>query len=195
MASPRVLVVDNGSLSVKALCHRLESLGTVADVVPCTEVPRKLDGGHQAIVLSGTKVRAYDLEHYKPLIELYRDADVPVLGICGGMHIMGTAAGARLVPGEQRVGNHRVHLDDRQDVFAAADRTVSLFQRHTLYLRQAPPGFRVIGWSEDCPVEFIRSEDGRLIGSQAHLEFRRDGLAILRGFVRLIDTRPRNLTW
>ncbi|WP_404827671.1 hypothetical protein [Streptomyces aureocirculatus] len=59
-----------------------------------------------------------------------------------------------------------------------------LFQRHTLYVRRAPQGFRGIGRSAQAPVEFLRSGDGRLIGSQAHLEYRADGREILRGFTQ-----------
>ena len=136
-------------------------------------------------MLSGTKVRAYDSDFYRRLIYLVMESNLPVWGICGGMQIIGAAAGARLAPGQQRVGCYDVQLDKQEPVFSMAQPTVSLFQRHTLYLREAPPGFRTIGWSKDCPVEFIRSDDGRIFGSQAHLEFRNDGLSILRGFVQL----------
>ncbi|MGW6919255.1 type 1 glutamine amidotransferase [Kitasatospora sp. NPDC054939] len=186
MTSPRVLVVNNGTLSLNQLCRRFEALGAVADPVHVTELPARLDGRYQALALSGTKVRAFDGGFYRRLIGLVTESSVPVFGICGGMQIIGTAAGAELKEGGQRVGAHEVQLKTDDPLFAHARPTVSLFQRHTLYLQDAPPGFRTIGWSQDAPVEFIRSEDGRVYGSQAHLEFRRDGLDILRGFVDLI---------
>lgn len=185
MLRPHVLVVDNGTLSLPQLLCRLEDLGSTAAVVDTAAVPSRLGGRYQAIVLSGTKVRAHDRAHYAPVVDLITNADVPVLGICGGMQVMAAAAGGHLRPGPQRVGRSEVHIDTEEPLFAHVRSPVTLFQRHTLYLREAPPGFRVIGRSEQAPVEFLRSDDGRLLGSQAHLEYRAHGREILRGFTRL----------
>ncbi|EPH39591.1 putative GMP synthase [Streptomyces aurantiacus JA 4570] len=159
-------------------------MGSRTDTVDTASVPSRLQGRYQAIVLSGTKVRAHDREHYGSLIDLVMTADVPVLGICGGMQILAVAGGGSLSQGPQRVGRSEVQVDTEEPLFAHVRPTVTLFQRHTLYLRRAPRGFRVIGRSEHAPVEFIRSDDGRLVGSQAHLEYRTDGREILRGFTR-----------
>jgi GMP synthase-like glutamine amidotransferase len=182
VASSRVLVVNNGTLSLKQLRKRFEDLGSETDTVDAASVPRKLDGRHQAIVLSGTKVRAFDSDFYRPLIDLVMQADVPVLGICGGMQIIAVAAGAELAEGPQRVGGHEAQVDKEEALFSYVKPTVTVFHRHTLYLQAAPKGFRSIGRSEHAPVEFLRSDDGRIFGSQAHLEFRNDGMEILRGF-------------
>ncbi len=181
----RVLVVNNGTLSLPQLRRRFEELGSDTDAVDSTSVPADLGGRYQAIVLSGTKVRAYDREHYRPLVDLVMNAGVPVFGICGGMQIIAVAAGARLADGPQRVGGHQVQVDKEDPLFTHVKPSVTVFHRHTLYLQEAPEGFRSIGRSEHAPVEFMRSDDGRIYGAQAHLEFRSDGLEILRGFARL----------
>ena len=185
MARSRVLVVNNKTLSLKQLRARFETLGSDTEAVDTASVPARLDGRYQAIVLSGTKVRAYDTEYYQPLIDLVMGADVPVFGICGGMQILAVANGGELAEGPQRVGGHEAQVDKEEAVFTYVKPTVTVFHRHTLYLKQAPAGFRSIGRSEHAPVEFLRSEDGRIFGSQAHLEFRPDGLEILRGFAQL----------
>lgn len=185
MARPRVLVVDNGTLSLRQLRTRLEQLGSDTETVDAASVPSRLDGNYAAMVLSGTKVRAYDVDFYQPLVDLVTGSGVPVLGVCGGMQIIAVAAGGRLEPGPQRVGGYEVRVDAREPLFAHVGPTATVFHRHTLYLRAAPPGFRSIGSSQHAPVEFLSSDDGRVLGSQAHLEFRRDGLEILRGFTQL----------
>lgn len=182
MARPRVLVVNNGTLSLPQLQARFEALGAEAHAAPVAEVPSAVNGRYEAIVLSGTKVRAYDTEFYRPLTDLVMGADVPVLGICGGMQLIAAAAGGRLAEGPQRVGGHKAHVDKDEPLFAHVESTVTVFHRHTLYLQEAPQGFRTIGRSDQAPVEFLSSDDGRILGSQAHLEFRPDGLEILRGF-------------
>ncbi|MFE6053651.1 type 1 glutamine amidotransferase [Kitasatospora sp. NPDC056446] len=185
MANSRVLVVNNGTLSLPQLRGRFEELGSETDVVRADAVPSGLGGRYQAVVLSGTKVRAYDREFYRPLVDLVMTADVPVFGICGGMQIIAVANGGELAEGPQRVGGFEVQVDTEEPLFTHVKPTVTVFHRHTLYLQKAPAGFRSIGRSEHAPVEFLRSEDGRILGSQAHLEFRKDGLEILRGFAQL----------
>lgn len=185
MTRPRVLVVNNGTLSLKQLRSRFEALGSDTEASDALSVPARVDGRYQAIVLSGTKVRAYDTEYYKPLIDLVTTSDVPVFGICGGMQILSVAAGGRLEEGPQRVGGYEAQVDTQEPLFAYVKPTVTVFHRHTLYLQEAPAGYRTIGRSEHAPVEFLRSDDGRVFGSQAHLEFRTDGLEILRGFAQL----------
>ncbi|MFD6423364.1 type 1 glutamine amidotransferase [Streptomyces sp. NPDC060198] len=185
MTKSRVLVVNNGTLSLKQLRKRFEDLGSDTETVDAASVPARLGGRYQAIALSGTKVRAYDSDYYRPLIDLVMNSGVPVLGICGGMQILAVAAGGSLVEGPQRVGGYEARVDGEEPLFSFVKPTVTVFHRHTLYLREAPPGFRSIGRSELAPVEFLRSEDGRILGSQAHLEFRPDGLEIMRGFARL----------
>ncbi|WP_030200862.1 type 1 glutamine amidotransferase [Streptomyces sp. NRRL S-87] len=185
MAKPRVLVVNNGTLSLKQLRTRFEELGSDTDAVDAASVPASLGGRYQAIVLSGTKVRAYDTDYYRPLIDLVMGSDVPVYGICGGMQIIAVANGGRLAEGPQRVGGYDAEVDKTEPLFTYVKPTVTLFHRHTLYLQEAPAGFRSIGRSEHAPVEFLSSDDGRILGSQAHVEFRRDGLEVLRGFAQL----------
>ncbi|MFJ9343340.1 type 1 glutamine amidotransferase [Streptomyces sp. NPDC101733] len=185
MAQSRVLVVNNGTLSLKQLQGRFEELGSQTDAVDAASVPASLGGRYQAIVLSGTKVRAYDTDYYRPLIDLVMGSDVPVFGICGGMQILAVAAGGRLEPGPQRVGGYEAEVDTQEALFTFVKPTVKVFHRHTLYLQEAPKGFRTIGRSEHAPVEFLSSDDGRILGAQAHLEFRADGMEILRGFARL----------
>jgi GMP synthase-like glutamine amidotransferase len=185
VAKSRVLVVNNKTLSLPQLRKRFEDLGSETDTVDAASVPASLEGRYQAIVLSGTKVRAYDQEYYKPLVDLVHSSDVPVFGICGGMQILAVAAGGELVDGPSRVGGYEVEVDTDEPLFGHVKSTVTVFHRHTLYLKQAPEGYRSIGRSAHAPVEFLRSEDGRIFGSQAHLEFRGDGLEILRGFAEI----------
>ncbi|MET7362151.1 gamma-glutamyl-gamma-aminobutyrate hydrolase family protein [Streptomyces sp. NPDC005562] len=186
MPRPHVLVVDNGTLSLPQLSAVLDDLGTATTVVDTASVPPRLADHHQAVVLSGTKVRAHDLGHYARLLDLLANTDVPVLGICGGMQLLAVAAGGRLCSGPQRVGRSDVQVDTDEPLFTHIRSPVTLFQRHTLYLREAPQGFRVIGRSAQAPVEFLRSADGRFMGSQSHLEFRPHGREILRGFTDLL---------
>jgi len=185
----RVLVIDNGTLSLGQLRGRLEGFGASTEAVRVAAVPATAPSSIDAIVLSGTKVRAYDQDFYGPLVELVGTADVPVLGICGGMQLICIGYGAELAPGEQRVGSHWAYVDTSEPIFGHVGGRVRLFHRHTLYVQQAPAGFQAIAWSPSAPVELLRSDDSRIFGSQAHLEFGPDGRDILRGFADIVAAR------
>lgn len=189
MAEPELLVVDNGTLSLPALCKTLDGLGARTTSIPVGDVTgRPLHSRYRGLVLSGTKVRAYDSTFYGRLIDTVFDSAIPVWGICGGMQLIALSCGSTLVPGPQRVGNHTAFIDAGEKIFRHCSSEVTLFQRHTLYLDAAPDGFDVIGRSAAAPVEFIRSADHRIYGSQAHLEFRSDGRKVLQGFVDVVRT-------
>ncbi|MCM1011815.1 gamma-glutamyl-gamma-aminobutyrate hydrolase family protein [Brevibacterium sp. XM4083] len=184
-----VLVVNNGTLSLRQLVTRFNELGANTRTVDVGNVAPDLSG-FDALVLSGTKVRAYDTEHYRHLLHVVDNTDKPVLGVCGGMQLMLTARGAQLEPGEQRVGGHWATVNKDERIFDYVDTAVRVFHRHTLYVKTVPPGFTSIGRSELAPVEFVRSDDHRIFGSQAHLEFGPDGKQILRGFADRITEGP-----
>ncbi|MBC7305903.1 MAG: hypothetical protein H5T80_03050, partial [Dietzia sp.] len=103
----------------------------------------------------------------------------------GRVELRAGKSGGDLAAGPQRVGGYQAQVDTDEPLFTHVKPTVTVFHRHTLYLQRAPEGFRSIGRSEHAPVEFLRSDDGRVYGAQAHLEFRSDGLEILRGFAQL----------
>lgn len=179
---PSVLLVDNGTLSLPQLRRRFDELGSTTDAVAPREVPATVDGMYQAIVLSGTKVRAFDQDHYRRVVDLVMTTSVPVYAICGGMQVLALAAGATLREGPSRVGSFPARVDTDEPLFAYTGPQVRVFQRHMLYLDAAPHGFVTIGASDDAPVEFIRSGDGRIHGSQSHVEFKEDGRLILKAF-------------
>ena len=99
MTSSRVLVINNGTLSLNQLRQRFHDLGSRTDTVEAAAVPARLDGRYQAVVLSGTKVRAYDSDYYRRLIDLVMDSTVPVFAICGAYLAGETVETGHHVPG------------------------------------------------------------------------------------------------
>ncbi|WP_158887938.1 type 1 glutamine amidotransferase [Amycolatopsis anabasis] len=179
--SPRALVVDNGSLSTRRIAELVHESGWWPEVVPHREIPRN---GREfaAIVLTGTDVPAWE-PGYEAELELIRAATVPVLGICGGLHLIGRAYGVGLGRGPAVVGGSPVTLLPGVELFSGLPGEVRLFQRHVYGLVAVPPGFALTATSGTCRVEGIRHRRRALYGMQAHLEFRRDGKRIFRNFL------------
>lgn len=186
-AGVRLLVIDNGSRSIGALGRRLQELGAEIEVVSYTSLPVGV-ARYDGLMLSGTTVPAGS-KVYEPEIEILKTIEVPVLGICGGLHLLARAAGVDIELDEATVGATSVAIDTRDPLFAGLPSTITLFQRHCYRLPRVPPGFIGIASSPRCPVEAMRHVRRPLWGLQAHPEFRRDGLEIMRNFVRIVRNR------
>lgn len=185
---PHIMIVDNGSLSTDVLSQRLENLGAETTIVSLGELyPEIVDeGGYDGIVLTGTDVPSTTPYVYDAELELIRRAEIPLLGICGGMHLIGKAHGVGIGDCKHAVGKTPVHMDGEEVLFEDLESPALLFERHRYQLMEVPEGFRRIAWGDDCHTEGIRHAERPTYGLQAHVEFRPEGKVILRNFLALL---------
>jgi GMP synthase-like glutamine amidotransferase len=185
---PHIMIVDNGSLSTDVLSQRLENLGAETTIVSLGELyPEIVDeGGYDGVVLTGTDVPSTTPYVYDAELELIRAAKVPLLGICGGMHLIGKAHGVGIGDCKHAVGKTPVHMDGEEVLFEDLESPALLFERHRYQLMDVPEGFRRIAWGDDCHTEGIRHAELPTYGLQAHVEFRPEGKVILRNFLSLL---------
>ena len=181
----RALVVDNGSLTTMLIARRLQGLGWGATVVHHDAV-KFGDVSHacDAIFLSGTDVTVTN-GRFDAQLELVRKCEVPLMGICGGLHIIGRAYGVGIVKQEPVLGRTEVLLDRGERLFSELPASTQIFQRHSYRLQRVPDGFRRIATSHTCPVEAIAHRRRAVFGVQGHIELRADGMRILERFLSL----------
>jgi GMP synthase-like glutamine amidotransferase len=185
---PRIMIVDNGSLSTDVLADRLEGLGAETTIVSLGELSPDManEEGYDGVVLTGTDVPSTTPYVYEAELELIRRTEVPLLGICGGMHLIGKAHGIGIGDCKHAVGKTPVHVASDDPLFASLESPALLFERHRYQLLDVPEGFRRIAWGDDCHTEGIRHAERPTYGLQAHVEFRPEGKVILRNFVSLL---------
>jgi GMP synthase-like glutamine amidotransferase len=184
----RILIVDNGSLSTDVLSERLQGLGAETTIVSLGELYPDMpeDGDYDGVVLTGTDVPSTTPYVYDAELELIRRTEIPLLGICGGMHLIGKAHGVGIGDCKHAVGKTPVHVDDEEILFENLESPALLFQRHRYQLLDLPEGFRRIAWGDHCHTEGIRHAERPTYGLQAHVEFRPEGKVILRNFLSLL---------
>jgi GMP synthase (glutamine-hydrolysing) len=182
------MIVDNGSLSTDVLADRLEGLGAETTIVSLGELSPDManEEGYDGVVLTGTDVPSTTPYVYEAELELIRRTEVPLLGICGGMHLIGKAHGIGIGDCKHAVGKTPVHVDGDDALFQSLESPALLFERHRYQLLDVPEGFRRIAWGDDCHTEGIRHAERPTYGLQAHVEFRPEGKVILRNFVSLL---------
>ncbi len=116
-------------------------------------------------------------------MELYRAArrlDIPVLGICLGMQLIGIAHGAALIQDLKTCVSHdgtsadqlshpvTIHPDSILHRFLGDRPDVSSW--HHQALESVPDGFRVTARADDGIIEAMESADQRVLGLQWHPE-------------------------
>ena len=147
--------------------------------------------GYDGIVLSGTDYPAltHNLPLYANEIRLIQTTLLPVLGICGGLHIICQAYGGRLNRLEEPLyGRIQVHYKAGERLFDGLPAPCSMFARHRYFIDQSPPGFRTIARSWPHGVIYaLRHFTKPQIGLQFHPERRNDGYCLLDNYFRILQ--------
>jgi len=141
------------------------------------------------IVLSGGNdigqyTKRDEIEHW--LIEYATEYDLPVIGICRGVQVIGDHFGVGLKPVKNHVSTtHNVSLSD------GTQRVVNSF--HRFALTACPEGFDVFCRSPDGSIEGIRAKHKNIMGIMWHPEretpFCNSDLLLMEEFLRQGDKR------
>ena len=129
-----------------------------------------------------------------------RKLDMPVLGICLGMQLIGIAEGIALnqdIPqtpvfhdgSASEPVNHSVEISPGTLLYdlLGADAVVSSF--HHQAIEEVPPGYLLSAKSCDGCIEAIQSEDGLVIGVQWHPERDSTGKPILEAMIKMTGVK------
>jgi len=193
----KVAVVDYGSQYTQLIARRIREARVYSEIFPPTAPLERLLQ-HQAIVLSGGPASVYDPGAPMPPPALF-EAGVPVLGICYGMQAMAALLGGSVVPAEQReYGRAELTLGEADALLEgvtpeASGRTITVWMSHGDTVLAAPPGFRRLGTTANCPVAAMAAPGRGLYAVQFHPEVAHtpQGPRILENFLfRIARLRP-----
>ena len=193
----RVLILDFGAQYTQLIARRVRELGVYCEIYACD-----VDGAEikrfapKAIILSGGPESVYDVKGPAAPAEVF-SAGVPVLGICYGMQTMAAQLGGQVeLSSHREFGAAQVRptndsrlldgLEDNRD--AQGRRVLDVWMSHGDRVVAVPPGFKVIGASDNAPLAAMADESRRYYGVQFHPEVTHSlqGGEILRRFVREI---------
>ncbi len=183
----RILILDFGSQYTQLIARRVREMGVYCEIRPCTDEPPAPDPGLLGVVLSGGPSSVYDADA-PPFHSSWLDLDIPILGICYGMQLMASAAGATVEradrreygPAELRGTGAAVH-----PMATALEGTRTVWMSHGDHVSVAPDGWSTLAESDNCPVAAMVSADGRRAALQFHPEVTHSegGTEVLRAFV------------
>ncbi len=165
-----VVVLDFGSQYTQLIARRLRELQAFSVIVPGTAPWEEIRGYQpRAVVLSGSPASAIDPDSPCPDRRLF-DADVPMLGICYGMHLLARAYGGVVAPGRGHEYGRAQLIRQSGPLFRNLPRPLQVWMSHGDVVASIPPGWAVLASTADCPIAALSSPDGRKVGLQFHPE-------------------------
>ncbi len=185
----QIYVIDNGGQWTHREYRVIRDLGAHVSIVPNT-VPVADIADADGLVLSGGSP-SVGLEPEKMgLSSQYLDSmDKPVLGICVGHHFIAHHFGGLTGRGSSsEFGKANLTVFHGEGVLAGLPGRFRVWESHRDEVKKAPPGFKVLAGTEDCPVEAMMSETRPIFSLQFHPEVdeTEHGVEIFRNFLRKV---------
>jgi GMP synthase (glutamine-hydrolysing) len=168
----KVLVVDNGSLYIDNLIELLKP-ANIDKICYFDLVDMKNFGKYDLVVLSGGSVTPVigSGETYDREIELIKNLNVPIVGICLGFELIAFAYGSEIEMLESRIkGLVNIHiLDKSAPVFKDVPEYVRAYGNHLYSVTALSPELISLAESEHG-IEIIKHREKPIYGFQFHPE-------------------------
>ena len=180
----QIVVLNAGGQYCHLIARRIRELGvhaTVADI----DTPAARLADARGLIISGGPASV--VEASSPAVDpgIYR-LGIPILGICYGHQLLARDLQGRVEPGvTKEYGHSSLHAGDCLLFQGIPTRELRVWMSHGDTVVDIPPGFSIVGETDDCKVAAMEDRGRRLFGLQFHPEVVHTdhGLEILRSFV------------
>jgi len=161
-----IYVVNNFGQFNHLISRALRDLDIEAKLIANTTPPEDIETGCCGIILGGGP----DISRAGRCSE-YLDLNLPILGICLGLHIIATAFGGGVKPGQMGgYGAVEVTVLDTDQILIGYPSTMQVWASHADEVVVTPPDFIRLASSEICGNEAIRHKEKPIFGLQWHPE-------------------------
>ena len=193
----KILILDFGSQVTQLIARRVRDAGVFSEVFP-SDVSDEFvrNYGASGIILSGSHNSTLEGDSPRAPQAAF-EAGVPVLGICYGMQTMAAQLGGKVENGkvrefgyaEVRARGHTALLNGINDfVTDEGHGMLKVWMSHGDKVLDMPPGFKLMGSTDSCPIAAMADEERRFYALQFHPEVTHtsQGEAIIGRFVHEI---------
>lgn len=180
----QIVVLNAGGQYCHLIARRIRELGVHAVVGDIGKPAAELAGARGIIISGGP---ASVVQPTSPSVDrrIY-ELGVPILGICYGHQLMARDLQGRVEPGvTKEYGHSSLHAGDSLLFYGIPSRELRVWMSHGDTVVDIPPGFSIVGETDDCKVAAMEDRRRRLFGLQFHPEVVHTdhGSEILRNFV------------
>ena len=164
-----VWIVDFGSQYTQLITRKFRELGFTSEIMTVEDAFDRLKKEKpRALVLSGGPQSVFeDQTDYSPF---FNQSDLPILGICYGMQIIGQYFGGKVEKGVQgEYGLAKLMVASNFNIPGLPSES-DVWMSHSDHVSVLPHGFKLIFQSENGLVAGIKNDSKHILGLQFHPE-------------------------
>lgn len=164
-----IWIVDFGSQYTQLITRKFRELGYTSEIITVEDgIERLKTTKPKAIVLSGGPQSVFeDQTDYSPF---FADKNLPVLGVCYGMQILGQFFGGVVEKGVQgEYGLAKLHVASGFSI-QGLPKESDVWMSHSDHVSKLPKDFKLIFESENGLVAGIKHDSNPILGLQFHPE-------------------------
>ncbi|MFC1796380.1 glutamine-hydrolyzing GMP synthase [Pseudomonadota bacterium] len=193
----RILILDFGSQYTQLIARRIREIGVYCEIWPWDAHPGDIRlFSPRGIVLSGGP-KSVHADDGPQAPDIVYELDVPILGICYGLHTMAAQLGGVVEPSSfKEFGYARVTVEQPSRLLEAIEDHINeagqpqldVWMSHGDKVVELPPGFEVVASTDSAPIAAIADDGRAYYGIQFHPEVTHtaQGSRILERFVHEI---------
>ena len=181
----KILVLDFGSQYSHLICRRIREFSVYAELVPYDINYEELKKHNpKGIIFSGGPSSVYNSDAPMPENKIF-EMNLPLLGICYGHQLIVNKYGGKVKRANKEYGSSTLTIDDTEDLLSDIGTSVRAWMSHGDEAEEIPPGFQIIGHTENAKAAAIASKKKSIYGIQFHPEVvhTQQGAKILKNFV------------
>lgn len=187
----RVIVVDFGSQYNQLIVRKVRELNVSSELVTCEYLNNKIADGtvdeFDAIIFSGGPNIVTDEGALKVDTRLF-DLNIPILGVCYGMQLLGEHFGSDLVEGQvKEYGAQTINITDDSSLFKGLNTSEDVWMSHGYEVANVSDKLTVTATTKDDVIASIAVKGKPFFGVQFHLEVTDtiNGMTMLSNFLDL----------
>lgn len=164
-----IWIIDFGSQYTQLITRKMRELGFASEIITVeTALSRLNTEKPRALVLSGGPQSVFeDSTNYAPL---FADANLPILGVCYGMQILGQFFEGKVEKGVLgEYGPAQVHGVDGFQIKGCPEK-INVWMSHSDHVVKPPKGFKSIFISENGLLAGMQHTSRPVVGLQFHPE-------------------------
>jgi GMP synthase (glutamine-hydrolysing) len=187
-----VVILDFGSQYTQLIARRIREQNVFSVVLPCTASLTEILAHHPiGLILSGGPSSVYDAD--APAADaLVLHLDVPILGVCYGLHFIVHHMGGKVRSGLKReYGHAEVTIEDSATpLFVGVPPSIQVWMSHGDEAQELPPGFRRVAVSANA-LAGIANDERRIWAVQFHPEVHHTPLGpqLIANFLKICAAR------
>lgn len=164
-----IWIVDFGSQYTQLITRKFREQGYTSEIITVEDgIERLKTSKPKAIVLSGGPQSVFeDKTDYSPF---FADKNLPILGVCYGMQILGQFFGGVVEKGVQgEYGLAQLHVTSGFSI-QGLPKTSDVWMSHSDHVSKLPKDFKLIFQSENGLTAGIKHDSQPILGLQFHPE-------------------------